>query len=136
MKSLILVKIDTNWADEMDVGSFAVMETSVWKEHENKIKKIFKMLGQRSLRVGIGSNQEMYYDSLKEYKKSYNAVKITSEKAKFLCKEFGIKVNDSKKKNFDSYSSFGNWILLEPWHMDEMLFDEKGNPLKELNYYD
>lgn len=136
MKSLILVKVDTNWADEMDVGAFAIMEEEVWKDHQKKINKIFKMLGQRSLRVGIGSNQEMYYDSLKEYKQSYKASKITPDKAKFLCKEFGVKVNTPAKKSFNSYSAFGNWILLEPWHMDEMLFDENGVPLKDLNYND
>ena len=134
MSKLILVKIDTNWADEMDVGAFAIFKEEEWKLHEKYAKQVFKKHPSLPARIGIGSNQDMYFDSYKDYKKCYKATVISAKDAKYLCKTFNVKIN-TKENSSMIYSSFGNWILWDKSSLLEMLFDEDGKPYKHLNVF-
>ena len=140
MKQLVLVKINTNWADEMDMGCFAIFEKDAWTQYEKMAKEIFTKLKGKTMRVGIGSNQDMYFENLKDHKKHYKAEKISPKDAKYLMKTFKVKVNvlnaPETMDHSHSVNSFGNWILLDTVQMAEMLYDADGNKNRELNYYE
>lgn len=136
-KNLILVTVRANWADEMDVYSFGIFTEDSWIHHELLAKKIFNK-SKEPVEVGIGSNQQMIYDSYEEYKKQYNTTNISKKDSDFILKTFKLKINSfDSKVNFSKqkmYSTFGNWVLMDLEEMEERLFDEDGKELKELRY--
>jgi hypothetical protein len=54
----VLVKWDTNWADEMDIAGFAIMERKTWNEYKENLRK-----KKHPFSICIGTNEEIEYDS-------------------------------------------------------------------------
>ena len=65
-----LFKFSSNWADEMDVYSYAIVDTkeSLWVDYE----KIMNMPKDKRdeegnwVCIGVGSNEELEYDTVQE----------------------------------------------------------------------
>jgi hypothetical protein len=76
MKKL-LVKFDSNWADEMDIDGFMVMTQDEWDQYKAHTKKFFEQLGERSWSFGIGTNEEIEYESHDEFIRELKVEEIT-----------------------------------------------------------
>lgn len=124
---LLLVKTVKNWADEMDLAGFAIFTEPEWKEHLKQSKKMFSMI-KEDYRMGIGSNQDMYFDGFKDYKKQIQTSPVTPAEAKKLCKTFKIKVNGKDHKPTWEFSQFGVLTLLTPDEISDTIHQESGYP--------
>lgn len=84
--SVILVKLDTNWADEMDIEGFALFEPDAWEEAKEEYKKAFKHEPCQTLYVG--TNEYIQYESYEDYMNDLTAIEITDEEAQVIEKYF------------------------------------------------
>jgi hypothetical protein len=76
-----LVICKSNYADEFDTEGFAVWTDEEWKE--------FQANTTFPSYVYIGTNEEIQFDSLEEWKRCFTAKTITDEEAKRFNKLFG-----------------------------------------------
>lgn len=108
---IVLVQTKNNWADEMNLGGFALFTDTYWKSH---LKLATKLLSKQDneYRMGIGSNQELYFDGIKAYKKQITTKTITPTEATKLCSLFGLKINDRSNVSINYYSKFGVLTIL------------------------
>lgn len=83
-KQYILVKWDSNWADEMDVEGFAMLE----KSEADKLKKTLKNF-KREFTVCIGTNEEIDYEKGSDMLDELEFKKISEEEYKTVKKLFG-----------------------------------------------
>jgi len=83
-KTHVLVIANVNWADEMDISGFKVWEVETW----NKFKTNWESHTD-TVEFSIGSNEELYYRSGKEYLKRFTAKPITKVEADHLEALFG-----------------------------------------------
>jgi len=84
MKNNVLLEWDGNWADEMDVSGFAVMEKKDW----NKYKK-FLSNHDKEFTFYIGTNEEIEYENGKELLSEISVTPITDEQCKVIEDLFG-----------------------------------------------
>jgi len=114
---LLLVKCDSNWADEFDLKGFAIYVDAAWKEYLKLVdKQIFYKERDEGDECGphvatIGTNQPMGYSDFKSFKESFKTKKITDEEAKWLCSTFKVKIT---KKAKDVPVAYGMFMYLDP----------------------
>lgn len=114
---LLLVKCDSNWADEFDIQGFAIYTEDAWKEYLKLVnKQIFYKERDEGDECGphvasIGTNQPMGYCDFKSFKDSFKTKKIADEEAKWLCSTFKVKVT---KKAEDVPVAYGMFMYLDP----------------------
>jgi hypothetical protein len=112
MKQLVLVTFDSNWADEMDVNGFALMELSVWNNFCARIKKEIFTKDAGVVEFGIGTNEELRYESYASWKGDFKVKKVSNSEATVISKAFGLKIKRLKGKDdydldFDYNETFG-----------------------------
>ena len=83
-KQHILVKWDSNWADEMDVEGFAILE----KADADRLKKTLKNF-KRQFTICIGTNEEIDYEQGSDMLDELEFKKISEEEYKTVKKLFG-----------------------------------------------
>jgi hypothetical protein len=86
MKKL-LVKFDSNWADEMDIDGFQVMTEVEFEDYKKVVKKVFEQAGKPGWSFGIGTNEEIEYESEKD----------------FLCEIKPTEISDEEYETFKKY---------------------------------
>ena len=98
----VLIKVDTNWADEMDIEGFLVLPEHKWGELKEKLKVALK----KPVVIWVGTNEELTIDSYKDLMRKLTLEVITEEEASVLGKLF----NNSTRREIDFSYAFG-WIL-------------------------
>lgn len=82
--SKVLVKWSDNWADEMDVEGFAIMDGSEWKEFQETARRV-----NSPISISVGTNEEVEYPNGTALLENIKAKKITTDEAKTIIKFFG-----------------------------------------------
>ena len=77
-----LIKYEGNWADEMDLSGFMIMSESEWKNYLANWEKALDITPD--FLWGIGTNEEVEFDSFDSFSKSFNVKEITNEEAELL----------------------------------------------------
>ena len=83
----LLIRFNDNWADEMDISGLFILEEAAWIKIQDRVKKIIKLCGVWD--CGIGTNENIEYDSFEQWLHSYTVVPITDEDANVLVKTLG-----------------------------------------------
>lgn len=80
----VLVKWDSNWADEMDVEGFIIMERKAWNEFKANARKI-----THPFSICVGTNEEIDYETGKDLLDELTGKDITPEEKSTIKKFFG-----------------------------------------------
>lgn len=102
----VLVKYDDNWADEMDVTGHKVISEDAWNKFLELVDKI-----EFPITIGVGSNEEIDYDTKEQLLGAFSVVEVTTEFA------------HSWKYYFNDYS-FGEFPLSQIVESVELTEDE------------
>lgn len=109
----LLIKYRDNWADEIDVEGFVVVKKSDWEALLNKMQAFFS--ARISWEFGIGTNEEIYYSTFKEWEKTLKYTELSEVEFIIISKVFNA-VGNGK-------SYITPEILLEhgffPWPCEE-----------------
>jgi len=81
---LVLIKWDSNWADEMDIEGFLITSKSSADSFKKQLKDY-----DSSFEVYVGTNEDIEYGSGEELLKELTFKKITEEEANVIKKFFG-----------------------------------------------
>lgn len=76
------VKVSANWADEMDVYGCCIISNEEFEKVKAEVERYFKK--QDELTVGIGSNEELTFDSADEVMSCYEVKEISDEEERVL----------------------------------------------------
>jgi len=117
-KQMLLVKFDSNYADEFDVEGFTIMSETEWEEHKAKVTAFFERRDQTrqkdqwgnyrdGVEVYFGTNEQIIYETLDCYLRSFKVQKISQEEIKVLKKFFGKEVK------------FGMMCMLDDYELEE-----------------
>ena len=88
-----LFQFSSNWADEMDVYSYAIVDTadSLWADYE----KIMNVPADKRdeegnwVCINVGSNEELEYDTVQELLDEITVKNLTEEEASIITKKLG-----------------------------------------------
>jgi hypothetical protein len=83
-----MITYSDNWADEFDVEGISIFTEHEWNEYKEDAKKYFEKNG--SYTFYFGTNQEMYYDSLKDFLEAFTKTKINENEYKVLSDYVGL----------------------------------------------
>jgi hypothetical protein len=79
----VLLQWDSNWADEMDIYGFSIMNKSEWEAYK-------KMLANKGeFYIYVGTNEEIEYSKGQELLNEISVKNITEEESKTIQKFFG-----------------------------------------------
>lgn len=84
----VLVKYDSNWADEMDICGFCLMTKKAYEKWIKGWEELFKAIGGE-FSFGVGSNEAIDYSSFKEFSGDLDVKEITDELYELLEIYFG-----------------------------------------------
>jgi hypothetical protein len=77
-----LLKFKGNWADEMNLDGYAVLDEVDFKKFERKIKEKFEI--DRGFSFYVGTNEYIEYQNIEEIKNDYSLVEIDESEVKVL----------------------------------------------------
>ena len=107
-KTIVLLQWDSNWADEMDIYGFAIMDKEEWEEYK-------KYLHDRKggFTLYIGTNEDIEYSNGRELLNEITVTEISDREAGTVEKLFGdeagftefLGVEDSEDEDEDD----GTW---------------------------
>jgi hypothetical protein len=83
MEEKVLLQWDTNWADEMDINGFAIMDKSEWEDYKKMLKN------KERFYIYIGTNEEIDYNNGNELLKEISVKNISDDEVKTIRKFFG-----------------------------------------------
>ncbi len=81
----VLLKFDSNYADEFNIEGFVAISEAEWKSYKTKAKKA---IGNSPHEYYFGTNESITFSGYKEYLKSFKATTISEEEYQFLLKTF------------------------------------------------
>jgi hypothetical protein len=130
-EQMVLVKYDSNWADEFDMSGFIVMPQSKWETHKDKAVRAFKKLEEaplpepdreysranreaRQIEVYFGTNESQIYETVDTYLRSFEVEVLTPEDLKTL------------ERLFKSHGPprSGHVVMIDDYKFDEILGEE------------
>ncbi len=79
-KTFHLIKYNDNWADEMDLDGFRLMERKEYKEFVKGIRAIKEF----PLEIYFGTNQEVTFESVEDIMKSLKFETVTEDEFALL----------------------------------------------------
>ena len=85
----LLIKLDTNWADEFDVQGFFTTTRKEWDKHLASAKKYFDT-HEEELELYFGTNEALTFESYEEYESAYSATELSDEQFALLKTLFGV----------------------------------------------
>lgn len=110
---LWLVEYSSNWADEIDVKGFKIVDQEWKDEFEQLIEKLHRtnFFDHNSISFYVGSNQDIEYKSLRDVLAAFSFTEISNEFALQIMQTFKT-INSSK-----TYCKF--FEILEAVYFDE-----------------
>lgn len=85
-----LVRFEENWADEMDVHSFAVFTAKEYRNWRNVMDRLEVAMDTAVLTYSFGTNEEQEYEDFKEFVECFSVKPITKVQADTIRDLFGI----------------------------------------------
>ncbi len=82
--SWVLVQLNDNWADEMDLDGFQIMDEEKWKISEERLRR-----SENYIEIYVGTNEEIDYRNGKDFLKSLTIISISDDQFDFIKKTFG-----------------------------------------------
>lgn len=82
----VIVKFDSDWADEFQVSGFRIMPRAIWVAHEKEAREKF---GERSRTVYFGANEFFEYESAEDYLRNFHVVEAAQEDVETVQRIFG-----------------------------------------------
>ena len=79
----VLLKWDSNWADEMDVEGFKIVSKSQFEEWSERMKE------RRGFNICIGTNEDIEYSNGRELLSEIKVKPISEDEANVIKKFFG-----------------------------------------------
>lgn len=89
MKKQYLIKTSTNWADEIDLHGWLILDENELAEAKKKLQQIIDE-GGLTAELYIGTNEEIDIDADEVLGELNSAVELTHEEAHTLTKFFGL----------------------------------------------
>ena len=86
MSDKVLVRINDNWADEMDITGYQVMLHSDYDSYLKKLEQYFKDNQDEPLGYYVGTNEEVEHNSLASVLSCLSSERITEEQYQALSK--------------------------------------------------
>jgi hypothetical protein len=83
-KTIVLLQWDSNWADEMDIYGFSVMDKQEWEEYAK-----YLLDRKEGFTFYIGSNEEIEYENGRELLDEITVTEISEREAATVDKLFG-----------------------------------------------
>lgn len=83
--SKVLIKHKDNWADEIDLEGFSIMESDAWNKRKEDISNMTK-----PFTVYVGTNEEIDYKNGNAFLRTLTVKEITDTEFNFLKTNFGI----------------------------------------------
>ena len=83
-KTTVLLQWDSNWADEMDIYGFSLMEKADWVEYKKYLHDL-----KGGFTFYIGTNEEIEYSNGRELLNEITVTEITDKEAATVEKLFG-----------------------------------------------
>lgn len=124
MKKILLIKSKINWADEMDLGGFALFTRDEWDKHLSLVKRGF-ISDEFTGIMGIGSNQELNFKNINEYKKQFKINELSTAEVKLIMKQFNLKLNDGLNPKAWKFESFGVFTAYHQNHILDVLHNSE-----------
>lgn len=84
-----LVKYEDNWADEMDIYGFHILTDETWEKFLALINRV-KDLPDFQLNIGVGSNEDIDYDSVEDLLNVLTATDISDKDAEVIKNNFNL----------------------------------------------
>jgi len=88
MTKYLLVKFDSNYADEFDVSGFTIMSQAAWEKHKVDAAKRFD--SGCELEAYFGTNESLSWSHYDDYIKSFDVKELSDDELKTLKKFFGM----------------------------------------------
>lgn len=91
MEKKYLIKFSDNWADEMDIDSFVLMDQEWKDEYFNRLKNDFeeRLKEKDYFCLNFGSNQGIEYEKFDELMRCFTVIEISQEEYDTIEKLFG-----------------------------------------------
>jgi len=83
-KTIVLLQWDGNWADEMDIEGFSIMDKQEWTEYKKYLTN-----RKSEFTFYIGTNEEIEYSNGRELLNEITVTEITDKEAATVEKLFG-----------------------------------------------
>ncbi len=84
-----LIKYEDNWADEMDIYGFHILSDETWEKFLALLDRVNE-LPNFQLNIGVGSNEDIDYDSVEDLLKVFTASDISDDEAAVIQKNFKL----------------------------------------------
>ena len=85
-KTKVLVVFQDNWADEMTVSSWQIVDKEEWEEAEAKFSDLYK---DQEVEIGLGSNESIDYKNAEDFLTNVRVVDVLPEEIKAIKRLFG-----------------------------------------------
>lgn len=79
---ILFVKIDTNWADEMDITGCVMMKASQFQAFMDAAREHFETESEMS--ICCGTNEDLIYESFDDYASIFKTTVVTKDEAKLI----------------------------------------------------
>ena len=99
MEQMLLIKFDSNYADEFDTEGFIVMSQSEWLKHITHVEKHFEKWNKthepdrwgnrHGIEVYFGTNESMIYETFDCYRRSFKVAELSESDYEVLKRLFG-----------------------------------------------
>lgn len=103
-----LLSYQDNWADEMDVEGFVILDTQQMIEWNETMVKVKELLKNTTYDFWIGTNEGIEYDSFDEFIRCFSRRKISAEVASTLKGTLGME--DGRYGIIPTLDDINNWI--------------------------
>ena len=102
----VLLKWESNWADEMDISGFVITSEDIWENYKKKVESI-----EDEFAIIIGTNEEIPYDNGEHLLEEISVIKLTNEEYDIIGKTIGFQFGETQffkleiEKEDDEYES-------------------------------
>jgi len=86
MKSKVLLKFEDNWADEIDICSWQIVEKEDFELARDRFLENYK---DREYSICIGTNEEIEYCNAEKFLSVIEVIDISDEEESVIIKVFG-----------------------------------------------
>jgi hypothetical protein len=90
---MLLVKYDDNWSDEMDICGFKIMDNDQYSQFMDSVN-----FGEYPYIHYIGTNEEIYYELPRDFKRTLCTITITPEQLDVLT--YALTLGEDKEYGF------------------------------------
>lgn len=110
-----LVKYKDNWADEMDIVGGIIMTEAEYKDYMKVAEIAFREEGD-FITFGVGSNEEITYDTFEDFAKTITVFELTEEEFQTCVKLGLVYFGNFPEYIFDDYYTENDVYPQDYWN--------------------